>query len=52
MAQDKNMIDKTMDEVIGALRKIRKVGSGRENDFELITNEQLIQQFNDLTKIF
>ncbi len=52
MAPDKSMIDKTMDEVIGALRKIRKVESGQENDFELITNEQLIQQFNDLTKYF
>jgi putative ABC transport system permease protein len=39
-----------MDEVIGAMRKIRKVESWQENDFEIITNEQLIQQFNDLTK--
>ncbi|MCX6173805.1 MAG: ABC transporter permease [Ignavibacteriales bacterium] len=52
MCQNKNLIDATMDEVIGAMRKIRKVGSGQENDFELITNEQLIQQFNDLTKYF
>ena len=51
-AADKNALEKTMDEVIGALRKIRKVPSGQENDFELITNEQLIQQFNDLTKYF
>jgi len=51
-AADKNIVEKTMDEVIGALRKIRKVPSGQENDFELITNEQLIQQFNDLTKYF
>lgn len=52
MCQNKELIDKTMDEVIGALRKIRKVPSGAENDFEIITNEQLIQQFNDLTKYF
>ena len=50
MCKDKSMIEKTMDEVIGAMRKIRKVESWQENDFEIITNEQLIQQFNDLTK--
>ena len=52
MCSDKSLVEKTMDEVIGILRKIRKVPSGQENDFELITNEQLIQQFNDLTKYF
>ncbi|MDH7605863.1 MAG: FtsX-like permease family protein, partial [Melioribacter sp.] len=40
------------DEVIGALRKIRKVEASQENDFEIVTNDQLIQQFNDLTKYF
>jgi putative ABC transport system permease protein len=50
MAPDKNTIDKTMDEVIGAMRKIRKVESWQENDFELITNEQLLASWNDLTK--
>lgn len=52
MCQSKEMITKTEDEVIGALRKIRRVASGAENDFEIVTNEQLIQQFNDLTKYF
>ncbi len=52
MCRNKEMIQKTEDEVIGALRKIRKVPIGAENDFEIITNEQLIQQFNDLTKYF
>ena len=52
MCLNKSLIEPTMDEVIGAMRKIRKVGSGEENDFEIITNEQLIQQFNDLTKYF
>ncbi|PKL83176.1 MAG: peptide ABC transporter permease [Ignavibacteriae bacterium HGW-Ignavibacteriae-3] len=52
MCRDKESIEKTMDEVIGALRKIRKVESGADNDFEIVTNEQLIQQFNDLTKYF
>jgi len=50
-ANDK-MIEKTMDEAIGALRKIRKIPVDKENDFEVITNEQLIEQFNDLTKYF
>jgi putative ABC transport system permease protein len=52
MARSKELINETMDEVIGALRKIRKVESGKENDFEIITNEQLIEQFNDITKYF
>lgn len=52
MSLNKGAIEKTMDEVIGAMRKIRKVEHGKENDFEIITNEQLIQQFNDLTKYF
>ena len=52
MAQSKDMVDKTMDEVIGALRKIRKVPTGEENDFGIITNEQLIEQFNSFTKYF
>lgn len=52
MARNKDLIDETMEEVIGAMRKIRKVAAGRENDFELVTNEQLIEQFNDITKYF
>lgn len=52
MAKNKDLIDETMDEVIGAMRKIRKVPIGVENDFEIVTNEQLIEQFNDITKYF
>ncbi|NMB82974.1 MAG: FtsX-like permease family protein [Ignavibacteria bacterium] len=52
MAKNKELINATMDEVIGALRKIRKVPAGLENDFEIITNDQLIEQFNDITKYF
>ncbi len=52
MAKNKDLIDETMDEVIGAMRKIRKVPTGMENDFEIVTNEQLIEQFNDITKYF
>ncbi len=51
-SRSKDLIDKTADEVIGALRTIRKNAPGKENDFELITNDQLVQQFNDITKYF
>lgn len=52
MAKSKEQVQETMDEVIGAMRKIRKVAPGAENDFEIVTNEQLIEQFNDITKYF
>jgi putative ABC transport system permease protein len=51
-SRDKDLITATQDEVTGALRKIRKVGLGQENDFEVITNDQLIDQFNSITKYF
>lgn len=50
--KSKEMIDKTADEVTGALRVIRKNAPGEENDFEIITNEQMVQSFNDITKYF
>ncbi len=52
MAPSPELMQKTMDEVIGALRVIRKVPLGENNDFEIVTNDQLIDQFNDLTKYF
>lgn len=52
MAPSAELADETLDEVIGALRVIRKVEPGEENDFEIITNDQLIGQFNDLTFYF
>ncbi|GBD89809.1 macrolide export ATP-binding/permease protein MacB [bacterium BMS3Abin04] len=52
MASSEGMLQATKDEVIGALRTIRKVPPGEDNDFEIITNDQLIAQFNDLTKYF
>ncbi len=45
-------LNATMEEVIGALRAIRKVPPGEENDFEIVTYDQLIDKFNDLTKYF
>ena len=52
MAASKSKIPETMDEVIGALRKIRKIPPGKENNFEIITNDQLVEQFNSITKYF
>ncbi|MCF8265459.1 MAG: ABC transporter permease, partial [Melioribacteraceae bacterium] len=52
MARNSELAEKTLDEVIGILRTLRKVGPGEENDFEIITNEQLIGQFNDITQYF
>lgn len=52
MAPSAELVPRTMDEVIGALRVIRKVPLGEDNDFEIVTNDQLIEQFNDLTQYF
>ena len=50
MSKSKETISETEDEVIGILRNLRKVSPADQNDFEIITNDQLIEQFNDLTK--
>ena len=47
-----NKILETMDEIINNLRIIRRVNIFEENDFEIVTNEQLVTQFNDITKYF
>ena len=41
--------DKTMDEVIGLLRSIRKVPPEKDNDFEIVTNTEMIEQFSGFT---
>lgn len=51
-APSQKLWDATADQVIGALRTIRKVSPGEENDFEIVSNDQLIAQFNDITKYF
>lgn len=51
-APDNKQYQATMDQVIGALRTIRKVAPGADNDFEIVTNSQLLSQFNDITKYF
>ena len=44
------LYDKTMDEVIGHLRSIRKVPPEMDNDFEIVTNTAMIEQFSGFTK--
>ena len=51
-APNSELLEATKEEVIGALRTIRKVPPGKENDFEIITYDELIGKFNDLTKYF
>jgi putative ABC transport system permease protein len=41
--------DKTMNEVIGLLRTIRKVPPGEENDFEIISNVEMIERLSEFT---
>jgi putative ABC transport system permease protein len=51
-AQSKAQIDETQEEVIGLMRQIRKVPPGEENDFEIWSNESLVQQANAFTVYF
>ena len=41
--------DKTREEVIGIMRTIRKVKAGEDNDFELETNDEMIEAFSGFT---
>ena len=41
--------DKTMDEAIGLMRVVRQVPVGEENDFEVISNEELMNTFAGFT---
>ncbi len=52
MAETKELFTKTQDQVITVLRTIRKVKPGEENDFEIVTNDQLISEFNNITQYF
>lgn len=48
-APSAELYEKTQDEVIGILRMIRGVPPGEENDFEVVTNDQLIATFGQFT---
>ncbi len=41
--------EKTQDEAVGILRMIRKVPPGEENDFEVVSNAQLLDTFSSFT---
>ncbi len=49
-APSAELYDDTREEVIGLLRVIRKVPPGEENDFEVVSNEELIDTFGSFTK--
>jgi putative ABC transport system permease protein len=49
-ARDRESFPATMDEVRGALRAIRKTAPGQEDDFELASNDSMIEQFNNFTR--
>jgi len=54
-SESAELYTETVDEVIGILRTIRKVNPGEENDFEITTNEELMETFGSFTgsiKIF
>ena len=50
MAKSADLYETAMDQTIGVLRAVRKVPPGKENDFEIRTNDQFIDFFDNLTK--
>ncbi len=45
------LFDETMDQTIGVMRAVRKVPPGEENDFEIYSNDTMVDFFNNLTRI-
>ncbi len=41
--------DKTRDEAIGIMRSLRKVKPGKDNDFEIVTSDEMIETFSGFT---
>lgn len=48
-ASDVATLGDTMEQARGVLRAIRKVAPGEPDDFEMLTSDSLIKQFNDVT---
>ena len=48
-SQSELTYEKTKDEVIGLMRSIRKVRPEADNDFEIVTNTEMIEQFSGFT---
>ena len=42
--------DRTVDETVGLLRAVRKVPPGDENNFEIVSNAEMIERFSGFTK--
>jgi len=54
-APSEELYDQTRDEVIGLLRTLRKVPPGEDNNFELTSNEEILEEltpFTDGIKLF
>ena len=49
-AKNAAVIDACVDQTIGIMRALRKVPPGEENDFEIRTNDQMMEFFDNLTK--
>ena len=48
-SQSESTYEKTKDEVIGLMRSIRKVRPEEDNDFEIVTNTEMIEQLSGFT---
>ena len=48
-ARDQAAYEETMEQVRGLMRVLRKVPPGKEDDFEIFSNDSLITQFNAFT---
>jgi len=48
-ARDQASYDDTVEQVRGLLRALRKVPPGKEDDFEIASNDSMIQQFKSFT---
>lgn len=51
-APNKELYNETVENIISVLRVIRKVSPGEENNFEIFSNESLINSVNSFTKYF
>ena len=49
-ARDREAYDATLEEVRNILRVLRKVMPGKEEDFEISSNDSIIEQFNSFTR--
>lgn len=49
-ARSQDAYDDTVEQVRGILRVVRKVPPGKEDDFEIFSNDSMISQFNTFTK--